>query len=135
MSLKDKLLKNRSIREYHLARKYGPNNIHTVDLGESIKEGVEDRLLGARKINVGYVVDIEGIVPYGKGWDPYGDGTWNPVREFITTDDIKTKDKDLGVERQRIYDFLRGKPAVKSELQEMMQEEEKEEEKSNEKVM
>ena len=48
---------------------------------------------------------------------------------------IKTEDKDLEVERQRIYDFLRGKPAVKSELQEMMQEEKKENEDSEEKVM
>ena len=52
----------------------------------------------------------------GKNWDKYGDGTWQPKRAYIATDDIKTPDNDRMQEEKNIYDFLRGKTIEKSKL-------------------
>lgn len=114
MGIKEKIMELKCVRDYILVSKFG-NNIHDVDLLESIQTGVVNRLLIARELGIDYAVVVEGIVPMSKIWDKYGDGTWNPNRSYISTEDIKTEDNNREQEERNIYDFLRGKPAHKLE--------------------
>ena len=107
MGIREKLEKIQFIKDEILYRKYG-KNIHDIDLTETIETGIVDRLMKARELNVPYCVVFGNVVPSGN-WDKYGDGTWNPPRDYVTTDDIKTEDRDFEQERKNIYDFLRGK--------------------------
>ncbi len=118
MGIKQKIQELKFVRDYLLAKNYG-ENIHDVDLTETIETGVVNRLLTARDLGIKYAVVLGGIVPSTKTWDRYGDGTWKPLREYITTEDIKTPDNNRDLEEQRIYDFLRGKPATKEKVQEV----------------
>ena len=112
MGIKDKLMKIRAIRDNILYRKYR-GNIHDVDLTESVKTGIADRLMQARELDIPYCVIFGGVIPTGTSWYPYGNGDWNPPREYITTDDIKTEDKNKEQERQNVYAFLRGEEIKK----------------------
>ncbi len=103
--------RSKVIKDEILFRKYGPN-IHDIDLTETIKTGIEDRLIGARELNIPYCVVFGGVVPGGTAWDRYGNGDWNPPRDYITTDDIATEEKDIEKERENIYSFLRGELKV-----------------------
>ena len=114
MGIKEKIMELRFVRDYILVSKFG-NNIHDVDLLESIQTGVVNRLLIARELGIDYAVVVEGIVPMSKILDKYGYGTWNPNRSYISTEDIKTEDNNREQEERNIYDFLRGKPAHKAE--------------------
>lgn len=114
MGIKEKIMELKCVRDYILVSKFG-NNIHDVDLLESIQTGVVNRLLIARELGIDYAVVVEGIVPMSKIWDKYGDGTWNPNRSYISTEDIKTEDNNREQEERNIYDFLRGKPGHKAE--------------------
>jgi len=121
MSLIDKLRESHFMQDSYLVREFG-SNIHDIDLRESIKEGIVDKLLKARELDIKYAVVFGYVIPSGRSWDPYGDGEWNPKRTYITTEDIKDKDNDREKERQNIYDFLRGKKAEKKEINEMFEE-------------
>ena len=114
MGIKEKIMELKCVRDYILVSKFG-NNIHDVDLLESIQTGVVNRLLIARELGIDYAVVVEGIVPMSKIWDKYGDGIWNPNRSYISTEDIKTEDNNREQEEINIYDFLRVKPAHKAE--------------------
>ena len=114
MGIKEKIMELKCVRDYILVSKFG-NNIHDVDLLESIQTGVVNRLLIARELGIDYAVVVEGIVPMSKIWDKYGDGTWNPNRSYISTEYIKTEDNNREQEERNIYDFLRGKPGHKAE--------------------
>ena len=108
MGIKEMLIsKSRIIRDDVLIRKYG-SNIHDIDLKETIKTGIEDKLMKARELGVPYCVIFGHVVPTTPRWDPYGNGDWNPPREYITTDDIATEDNDREQEKENIYSFLRG---------------------------
>ena len=108
MGIREKIDKLEFVKNQMLYRKYG-SNIHDIDLNETIETGIVDRLMKARELKIPYCVVFGNVIPSGKTWDIYGDGTWNPSRDYITTDDIKTEDGDLEQERKNIYDFLRGK--------------------------
>lgn len=112
MGIKEKIMELEFVRDYILVSKFG-KNIHDVDLTESVKTGIADRLLMARELGIEYAVVIKGIVPISVSWDRYGDGTWNPKRSYISTEDIKTEDNNREQEEKNIYDFLRGKEASK----------------------
>ena len=107
MGIKDRLMKIDSIKNDVLYRKY-KDNIHDIDLNESIKSGITDRLMDARELGIPYCVVFGHILPAGTSWDPYGNGDWNPPRDYITTDDIATEDNNREKERENIYAFLRG---------------------------
>ena len=111
MSIFDKLKENR--KDEMLYKKYG-RNIHDIDLKETIKTGIEDRLMQARELDVPYCVVFGSVIPTGN-WDKYGNGDWNPPRDYITTDDIATIDNDREKEKENIYSFLRGEVIEKSE--------------------
>ena len=112
MEIKEKLMKIKTIRDHMLYRKYH-GNIHDVDIIESVKKGIVDRLMHARELDIPYCVMIEGIIPTSTSWDPYGNGDWNPSRGYITTDDIAEEDKNREKEKQNIYAFLRGEELKK----------------------
>ncbi len=112
MGIKEKLMKIRAIRDDVLYRKYR-GNIHDIDLTETIKTGITDRLMQARELDVPYCVVFGNVVPAGISWDPYGNGDWNPPRDYITTDDIKTENNDRQQEEQNVYAFLRGEEIKK----------------------
>jgi hypothetical protein len=105
--------RSKVIKDEILFRKYGPN-IHDIDLKETIKTGIEDRLIGARELNIPYCVVFGGVVPAGTGWDRYGNGDWNPPRDYITTEDIATDDNNREIERQNVFAFLRGEEVVRN---------------------
>ena len=107
MGIKKKLEGIRFIKNYLIEKEFG-DNIHDMGLNESIESGIVERLLNARKINIDYCVVFGNIVPMNSNWDKYGNGTWNPSRDYITTNDIKTPDNDLEQEKKNIYAFLRG---------------------------
>jgi hypothetical protein len=117
MGLKDKLMKFDFVKDSVLSEKYG-SNIHDMGLDENIEKDLVGRLMTAREVDIPYCVVFGGIIPMGKNWDPYGNGEWNPSRDYITTEDIATEDKDLELERQNIYAFLRGEEIVKDKAQE-----------------
>lgn len=120
MGLKEKIREIGFIQDAYLIREFGSSNIHDMDLRDTIEEGVVKRLLKARELGVKYAVVLGNVIPISKSWDPYGDGEWNPVRKYITTEDIKDPNNDREREKQNIYDFLRGKKAEKKkELEEM----------------
>ncbi len=119
MKIIDKIKQLEIVRNYILERKYGIN-IHNVDLNESIQSGIVDKLLNARDANIKYAIILDGVCPLGKSWDKYGDGSWNPKNKVITTEDIKTDNNDKLKEEQNIYDFLRGKPIKKEEINQML---------------
>ena len=112
MGIKERLMKIRAIRDDVLYKKYR-GNIHDVDLTETVKTGITDRLMQARELDIPYCVVFGGVIPAGISWDPYGNGDWNPPREYITTDDIATEDKNREKEEQNIYAFLRGEEIKK----------------------
>lgn len=112
MGIKEKIMELEFVRDYILVSKFG-NSIHDVDLTETVKTGIVDRLLMARELGIDYAVVVKGVIPMSKTWDIYGDGTWNPNRSYISTQDIKTQDNNRDQEERNIYDFLRGKPATK----------------------
>ncbi len=121
MGLKDKFYTLRNaikdmegVKNYALVREYG-ENIHDVDLREGIQKGVVDRLLNARELGIKYAVVLDGIAPLGSSWDKYGDGTWNPKKGVITTEDIRTPNNDRAQEEKNIYDFLSGRSMVNVE--------------------
>lgn len=87
---------------------YG-EDMRGVLLNETIKSGIVDPLMKARREGRRYCVDFGSVIPMSKIWDIYGDGTWNPPRSYITTIDIATPDNNFEEEERRIYDFLRGK--------------------------
>lgn len=123
MGLKDKLREISFIQDAYLLREFGASNIHDMDLRESIEEGVVKRLLQARELGVKYVVVLGNVIPISKTWDKFGDGEWNPKRQYISTEDIKDPENDREKERQNIYDFLRGKKTEKKqELNAMFEE-------------
>ena len=110
--LRDKLMQYETFKNDALVRKYG-NNIHDIDLTETIKTGVADKLIQARELGVPYCVVFGRVVPATPAWDPYGNGDWNPPRDYITTEDIAEESNDREKERQNIYTFLRGEEIVK----------------------
>ncbi len=112
MSLKDRINRIPFVEEMTLGKKYG-SNIHDMGLNESIEKDLVERLMKAREMGIPYCVVFGGITPMTKTWDQYGDGTWNPPRRYITTDDIATEDNDLDKERENIYAFLRGEQIEK----------------------
>ena len=103
MGIKERLMKIRAIRDDVLYKKYR-GNIHDVDLTETVKTGITDRLMQARELDIPYCVVFGGVIPAGISWDPYGN---------ITTDDIATEDKNREKEEQNIYAFLRGEEIKK----------------------
>lgn len=107
MGIKERIMKLEWVKNDVLVRKFG-KNIHDMDFGETIKTGVEDRLMQARELNVPYCVVFGCLQPSGTSWDPYGNGDWNPPRDYITTYDIATEENDREEERQNVYAFLRG---------------------------
>ena len=114
MKVSKLVINNKFIQDMWLSKHYG-SNIHDLGLDETIKTGIVDKLMGARELGVDYCVVFGGVVPGGSGWDPYGDGKWNPRRkDFITTQDIAREDNDRELERQNVYAFLRGEENVKS---------------------
>ena len=115
MKITEKMIQLKFLRDYMLVKKYG-HNIHDLDLTETIQTGVVDKLMMARELGIDYAVVLENVVPLGKNWDKYGDGTWQPKRAYIATDDIQTPDNDRMQEEKNIYDFLRGKTIEKSKL-------------------
>ncbi len=112
MGIKEKLMSVNAIKDDVLYRKYG-SNIHDIDLTETIQTGITDRLMNARELGVPYCVVFGNVVPGTPAWDPYGNGDWNPPRDYITTDDIATEDNDREREMQNIYTFLRGEEIIK----------------------
>ncbi len=88
---------------------FGKDEMRGVLLNETIKSGIVDPLMKARREGRRYCVDFGSVIPMSKIWDIYGDGTWNPPRSYITTIDIATPDNNFEEEERRIYDFLRGK--------------------------
>ncbi len=114
MGIMDKLMVIEAVKNEVLFKKYGAN-IHDIDLTETIKTGIEDRLMGARELNIPYCVVFGSVIPTGTTWDRYGNGDWNPPRDYITTDDIATEDKNREQERENIYAFLRGELKEKKE--------------------
>ncbi len=117
MGIREKIEQLKFVKDYLLVKKYG-ENIHDVDLTESIQTGVVERLMSARDLGINYAVVLGNVLPMSKSWDKYGDGTWKPVRDYITTDDIATPDHNRDLEEQKIFDFLRGKPATKKKEEE-----------------
>ena len=113
MGIKEKIIELEFIKNCILVRKFG-KNIHDVDLWETVQTGIVNRLLIARALDIDYAVVVSGVIPSGKSWDKYGDGTWNPRRSYISTDDIKTDDYNKEQEERNIYDFLRGKESTKT---------------------
>jgi hypothetical protein len=118
MGLKERLMKLDFVKDGVLSEKYG-SNIHDMGLDESIETDLVERLMTARELDVPYCVVFGRVIPMGKNWDPYGNGEWNPPRDYITTEDIATEDKDLELERQNIYSFLRGEEIVKGQTEEV----------------
>ena len=113
MSIMDRLMRFDAVKDEVLYSRYG-GNIHDIDLTETITTGITDRLMNARELGIPYCVVFGRIVPAGN-WDKYGDGKWNPPRDYITTDDIATEDNDREKERQNVYAFLRGELKEKEE--------------------
>ena len=101
------------VKYYNLVKKYGSTNIYEVEQNESIEEGIVKRLLNARDLGVPYAVIFDNVLPLSKIWDKFGDGTWHPKRNYITTEDIADPKNDREKERKNIYDFLRGKKSIK----------------------
>lgn len=106
MSIKNLLFNLKFFKDEYLYKKYR-GNIHDIDLNETIKSGIEDRLMDARELGIPYCVVFGHVVPSGN-WDPYKSGKWNPPRDYIGTDDIETENNDREQEKQNIYSFLRG---------------------------
>jgi hypothetical protein len=111
-NLKEKMMKYESVKNDVLVGKYG-KNIYDIELTDTIKTGVADKLMQARELGIPFCVIFGHVVPGGK-WDPYENGTWNPPRDYITTEDIATEDNDRDKERQNIYAFLRGEEIIKN---------------------
>ena len=109
--IKEILKKHSAIRDMYLYDKYR-ENIHYIDLRDTIQKGVIDKLMNARKLDIPYCVMIGGVVP-AYDWDIYEHAKWNPVRDYITTDDIETPDHDEEEELKNIYKFLRGEEKEK----------------------
>ena len=114
MGIKDKLMNVKAIKDQVLFEKYGAN-IHDIDLNETIKTGIVERLMKARGMGIPYCVVFGHVVPAGTSWDPYGNGDWNPPRDYITTDDIAREDNNRELEEQNIYTFLRGEEIIKEQ--------------------
>ena len=83
-------------------------DMHGVDLNEGVEKGIVEPLMKARREGRRYCVDFGRTVPTYK-WDKYGDGTWNPPRNYIMTSDIATPDNDFEQERERFMIFLEEK--------------------------
>ena len=62
MGIKEKIMELEFVRNYILVSKFG-NNIHDVDLLESIQTGIVNRLLIARELGIDYAVVIKGVIP------------------------------------------------------------------------
>ena len=105
------------VKDIIISKKYG-NNIHDLGLDESIESGIEKKLLLARELGVPYCVVFGGVIPIEKSWDRYGNGEWNPPRDYIGTEDIATFENDRELERQNIYAFLRGDTIVRGQSKE-----------------
>ena len=117
MGLSDKLMNINFVKNSVLSGRYG-NNIHDLGLNENIETCIVQKLMTARELDIPYCVVFGRVMPMSKTWDPYGNGEWNPPRDYITTDDIATEDKDMELERQNIYAFLRGEQIVKGQTEE-----------------
>ena len=107
-TLFDILMKCPPIRDEVLYEIYG-ENIHYFDLrDESVENGIIRKLMLARELGINYCVVVEGVVPM--------DREWNPLKGYITTKDIATKNGDREEERENAYLFLHGKnPKEKQE--------------------
>lgn len=81
-----------------LVKRFG-NNIHDLDLTETVETGIVNRLLNARELGIDYAVVIGGVASATIS---------NPLRSVITTYDIATVNNDREQERKNIYAFLRG---------------------------
>ena len=110
--IKDNLMHLKAFKDQALYKKYGAN-IHDIDLNETIKTGITDRLMNAREMGIPYCVVFGNVIPVGTSWDPYGNGDWNPPRDYITTDDIASESNDRNLEEKNIYSFLRGEEITK----------------------
>ncbi len=109
--IKEILMKNRTIRDMYLYDKYR-GNIYDLDLRDSIQAGIIDKLMYARKLGIPFCVMLGGVPLYD--WDIFEHAEWNPVRDYITTDDIETTDHNEEEELKNIYRFLRGEEKEKS---------------------
>ena len=108
MSIRQQLERLQFFKDQMLYNKFG-SNIHDIDLNETIQTGIVDRLMKARELGIPYCVVFGHTIPSSRTWDKFGDGTWNPPRDYISTEDIQTEDNDREQEIKNIYDFLRGK--------------------------
>ena len=111
--LKEKIMESEAVKDEIIYSKYG-DNIHDIDLTETIKTGIVDRLMHARELGIPYCIVFGSTIPVNTKWDPYGNGVWNPPRDYITTDDIAEEDNDREKELQNIYTFLRGEKIIKT---------------------
>lgn len=99
-------MNNEIIKSEMLDKKYG-DNIHFLEFNEDVQTGIVNPLLNARDKDEKYCVVLGLMVPQGF------DGEWKPIRDYITTDDIKTEENDREQEYQNIYSFLRGEERIK----------------------
>lgn len=103
-------MRNSTIRDMYLYDKY-KGNIYDLDLRDSIQAGIIDKLMYARKLGISFCVMLGGVPLYD--WDIFEHAKWNPIRDYITTDDIETPDHNEE-ELKNIYRFLRGEEIEKS---------------------
>ena len=112
MNLRERITNLEEIKSEMLEKKYG-KNIRDLEFGEKVLTGIVDPLLNAIDNGEKYCVVLGKMVPEERNWDPNGNGDWNPVRDYITTDDIATEDNDREKEKDNIYSFLRGEQKEK----------------------
>jgi len=105
MTMFDKMKNSLILQNEQLEKVYG-NNIHDYEFGETVEEGIVNPLLDAREKDEKYCVVLGTKVPEERFWDPTGNNDWNPVREYITTEDIASNSRED--EKNNIYNFLRG---------------------------
>lgn len=105
MTMFDKMKNSLILQNEQLEKVYG-NNIHDYEFGETVEEGIVNPLLDVREKDEKYCVVLGTKVPEERFWDPTGNNDWNPVREYITTEDIASNSRED--EKNNIYNFLRG---------------------------
>jgi hypothetical protein len=114
MKFKDRVMNVKPVKDFVLSNNYG-SNIYDMDYRDGIQKGIVDKLMKARDLGVRYCVVFGRYIPSNSAWDPYVGGNWNPIRDYITTEDIATEDNNREQEIQNIYAFLRGETIEKQQ--------------------
>ena len=113
MTMFDKMKSSLILQNEKIEKIYG-NNIHDFGFGETVEDGIVNPLLDAREKGEKYCVILGQMVPEERIWDPTGNNDWNPLREYITTEDIASDSRES--EKNNIYAFLRGQEKDKNRV-------------------